>query len=82
MKYIFLLFILIITFGFGGCREKHKVITGYETKIVFILDKGYQDINTDTRQGWEIKSARRATESSSSNYGYEYVLQKAIYTEE
>lgn len=64
--------------------EKPKEITGYETKTVFIKDSDTsKDINDYSRQGWEIKSQRRAWsalfEGADKEWGTEYSIQKAIY---
>lgn len=81
---LILIFVLSI---FISCGEKQKVIKGYDTKIVFILDEesSYKDINDETRQGWEIKSTRRAVKKDyflGDKWGTEYTLQKPIYEEE
>lgn len=91
MKYLAQFLILIFVLSIlSGCGEKQKVIKGYDTKVVFILDEesSFKDINDETRQGWEIKSTRRAFKKDYSTYpsqekwGTEYTLQKPIYEEE
>lgn len=76
------LLLLSLAVMFSGCSKK---LVGYETRTVFIADGG--DVNGWTKQGWEIKSARRAYEDLGKDYlgyskerwGNEYVLQKPIY---
>ena len=61
--------------------EKQGAVKGYDTEKVFIRDISERKISDITKQGWEIKSTRRAymeTEYGES-WGTEYTLQKPIY---
>ena len=71
---------------FIGCAPKQKIITGYETKIIFVQENNYESnkrFNELTTAGWEIKSSRRAWTGSRRDmkWGTEYSMQKAIYSE-
>jgi len=86
-KFIAVLIIASLFFTAGCQKEKH--ITGYDTKVVFIADdeSSYKDINDETKQGWEIKSTRRAWKYGGFDglqhvWGTEYTLQKAMYDDD
>lgn len=68
-------------------RPKPQVITGYETKILFVGEDDYSassKFRELTHSGWEIKNSRRAWAKHPYRYdekqwGEEYTLQKALY---
>ncbi len=91
-KPVALFFGVLLAIVVGGglfllARPKPQVITGYETKILFVGEDDYSassEFRELTHSGWEIKNSRRAWAKHPYKYdqkqwGEEYTLQKALY---
>ena len=73
--------ILFVAFTLASCNElqQEQKPKQYEYKIEFINDYTWSsEMNAQGRDGWQVVGSRRASSSSTDDYGYEIIFMREI----
>jgi len=73
--------ILFVAFALTSCNELQleQKPKQYEYKIEFINDYTWSsEMNAQGRAGWQVVGSRRASSSSSDDYGYEIIFMREV----
>jgi len=81
MKYIPTILLIALVFPSCMALQKEQKPKQYEYKIEFINDYTWSsEMNSQGREGWQVVGSRRASSSSTDDYGYEIIFMREIHS--